>query len=196
MQNSKPLSKWSSDMLQMQATVIRVARETQSKRDNLHIARFPAERTEFPINSYVLIEYPQSSLKKGAPTKFHTNLKGPMRVLNFVGSRYTVMNMVTNKLEDCHVKQLRPFNYDAEETNPRLVAYKDNQHFDVESIVSHSGDASKVSTLKFIVRWTGYDPNDTTELPWKELRHNKVLHQYLKDNKMKSLIPTAYKETV
>ncbi len=104
--------------------------------------------------------------------------------------------MVTNKLEDFHLKQLRPFNYNAEETDPRLVANKDNQHFDVESIVSHTGNPSRVSTLKFIVRWTGFDPSDTTELPWKELRNNKVLHQYLRDNKMKSLIPTAFKETV
>jgi hypothetical protein len=187
------LSKWSSDMLNKQATVIRIAQQTQRKRNDIHVEKFPAERTEFPINSYVLIEYPKSSLKKGAPTKFHTNLLGPMRVVNFVGSRYTLMNMVTNKLEDFHITQLRPFNYNAEETDPRLVAYKDNQYFEVDSIVSHSGDVKLKSTLKFIVRWTGYDPTDTSELDWKNLYHNKALHKYLRDNNLKSLIPKQYK---
>ncbi len=98
-------------MLAKQATAIRVARETQIKKDSEHFGAHTPSRTEFPINSYVLIEYPQSSHHKGPPTKFHSNLKGPMQVINVVGSRYTLLNLVTNKLEDFHITQLKQFNY-------------------------------------------------------------------------------------
>jgi hypothetical protein len=116
-----------------------------------------------------------------------------MRVVNFVGSRYTVMNLVTNKLEDFHLKQLRPFNYDSSETDPKLVAYKDNRHFAVESIISHTGDRKMKSEMKFVVRWAGYDASQDSELPWKELRTNVALHNYLRENKMKSLIPKDFR---
>jgi hypothetical protein len=119
------------------------------------------------------------------------NLKGPMRVVNFIGTRYTLMNLVNNKLEDYHVKLLHPFNYDPEETDPRLVAYKDQQFHVVESIVAHTHDRLK-SNMTFRVRWSGYEENDDTWLPWKELRTNACLHKYLAENNMRHLIPKEF----
>lgn len=187
------LSEWSADMLAKQATAIRVAQETQLKKNNLHFANYPAgELTEFPINSYVMVEYSNSSLKKGPPNKLMAYLRGPMRVVNFIGTRYTLMNLVNNKLEDFHVKLLHPFNYDPEVTDPRLVAYRDQQHFVVESIVAHTGDKILKSGMTFKVRWSGFEASDDTWLPWKELRTNAALHRYLSENNLKSLIPKGF----
>ena len=56
------------------------------------------ETTEFPIGSYVLAEY-----ETGKSSKFHTKRHGPYRVINKLGSIYSLENLVTNKITDFHV---------------------------------------------------------------------------------------------
>jgi hypothetical protein len=175
-------------MLQKQADIIKIAQRLQQRHDDIHIANHSALRTEFPINSYVLVDYDTRP-----PTKLHTNLKGPMRVVNFVGSRYTVQNLVTNKLEDFHVTQLHPFNYDSETVDPRLVANKDQQVFDVECVVTHKGNVKRKSELTFLVRWKGYAPADDSWVKWEDLRNNLALHKYLRENKLETLIPKQFR---
>ena len=51
------IASWSAQMLQMQETLLQLAFETQKKKDNTHLSMAEADRTEFPINSYVLVEY-------------------------------------------------------------------------------------------------------------------------------------------
>lgn len=182
-------------MLEKQATAIRVARETQIKTITRHHTNYPAGTiTEYPpVNSYVMIEYPNTSLKKGPPNKFMTNLKGPYRVVNNIGARYTVMNLHSRKLEDFHVKSLHSFHYDETETDPAQVALKDQQHFLVDTILEHRGDIKRKSAMEFKVRWLGYTASDDSWLEWKHLRTTAPLHKYLFQNNMKSLIPKDYK---
>ena len=47
--------------------------------------------------------------------------------------------------------------------------------------------------MKFRVRWLGYDETHDTWEPWDHLRHNAKLHEYLRANKMKRLIPKTDK---
>jgi hypothetical protein len=186
--DSSRLSTWTAKMLQKQADIIRIAQKFQQQHDNTHVAQHSSTPTEFPINSYVLVDY-----ENRPPTKLHTNLRGPMRVVNFVGSRYTVQNLVTNKLEDFHITQLRPFTYDSEVVDPRLVANKDQQFYDVEFILTHQGNVKRKSDLTFLVRWKGYAPSDDSWVKWEDLRNNLALHKYLRDNKLESLIPKKFR---
>lgn len=80
------LAEWPMNMQAKQAELIEVARKNQLTRDLHHIAQAqPAHTTEFPINSYVLVKY-----RNRPPTKFHSAWRGPMRVVNFHKSHYTV----------------------------------------------------------------------------------------------------------
>lgn len=183
--NSVKLSDWADKMLSKQATLLQIAQTTQQKRDAYHIATYSPQRTEFPLNSYVLVSY------HNRPTsKFHSNLRGPLRVVNFNKSMYTLQNLVTNKNEDVHITQLKPFLYDPEVTNPRDVANKDYNAWDVESILNHKGDKKDKTHMTFEVKWSGVD--QTTWEPWSNLKGNLALHDYLKSHKMKSLIPKSY----
>ena len=186
MQPQMPLSEWTSKMLQSQEELIRIAYETQINKDRSHMtSAVTGEKTIFLPNTYVLVKY-----ENRPPTKLHTNWKGPMRVVNSVGSKYTVHNMITDELENHHVSQLKQFEYDPEMTDPRLVANKDQQLFDVDSILEMRGDPYKSKKqLFFLVRWKGLTSVDDTWLPWKELRNNSILHAFLIDNKLKSLVP-------
>jgi hypothetical protein len=82
------LSDWTSNMLSAQETIVSVAIATQNSTDMFHISRNSGSSiTEFPINSYVLVKYENEGHKP--PTKLHTKLRGPLRVISHVGSIYT-----------------------------------------------------------------------------------------------------------
>jgi hypothetical protein len=123
-----------------------------------------------------------------------TNLRGPLRVVNHVGSTYSLQDLVTNKLESVHVTQLRPFEYDPQRVEPRLVANKDQQMWEVDDIISHRGNVKRRSSLTFRVRWTGFTEEDDTWEPWKNLRKNLKLHAYLRKNNLTSLLPNAMED--
>jgi hypothetical protein len=181
------LSDYTADMLYKQATVLALAAERQRKKDQRHIAAFNSTLTEFPINSYVLVTYPE-----GPPTKLHPIKKGPFKVLDFEGANYSLLNLVTNKNENHHVTRLKTFEYDNLTTDPRQIANRDYQVWDVEEILEHSGDIKKLSTLDFKVKWIGWDtPN---WLPWKELRNNPILHAYLRKQNLRKLIPKEHRQ--
>jgi hypothetical protein len=133
------------------------------------------------VNSFVLLEYPNSRMGSKPPTKFHTQLKGPYRVISYVlwSGAYTVRNLVTNKDETVHASRLRSFKYDPHHTNPTDVALRDRNEFVVERVLRHSGNPARKSTLDFLVKWEGYDDTENLWLRWHELSSNSVLHEYL-----------------
>ena len=141
--------------------------------------------TEYPDNSYVLVEYVEKP-----PSKLHPRLQGPFRLINHIGSRYSLQNLVTELISDYHISRLRPYLYDENlDESPVSVANRDEQLFPVETILEHTGNAKNRKELYFKVRWSGYDERFDKWLPFKDLRHNSILHDYLITHRMKSLIP-------
>ena len=80
-QKEKSLSKWSSEMLEVQRKLIVIAQQRQRSKDIRHITKGENIVTEFPVNSFVLVLYPPSVMGNRAPSKLHTHWKGPMRVV-------------------------------------------------------------------------------------------------------------------
>jgi len=64
---------------------------------------------------------------------------------------------------------------------------------DVLAILEHKGTAKKKSKMKFKIRWKGFDDSHDSWLPWKELQHNWVLHNYLREKDMSHLIPLIHR---
>ena len=54
--------------------------------------------------------------------------------------------------------------------------------FYVEKIINHKGRADKRSTMKFFVKWLGYDDSHNSWIPWSEARNLAALDTYLKNN--------------
>ena len=178
------LSEWMSKMLQAQNEILQIAINTLEKRDEDHMAtKQHTQPTVFPINSYVLVDYVDQP-----PTTLHAPLEGPLRVISSNNGQYILQNLVTDKLVEYHVSRLRPFYYD-DENLPQLTANKDAQQWDVDFIVDHAGDSSHRKELFFRVRWLGHDELSDTWEPYSNLRHNTKLHDYLRANKLKKLIP-------
>jgi hypothetical protein len=181
------LSEWTARMLQAQSELIRIAQEHQEEHDVHHISMHTAEHTEFPINSYVLVQY--ENLEHKPPSKLHPNLKGPYQVVNYEGSIYTVRNLVTNKLEDFHITNLRPFEYDPLIVDPRQVANIDQEMVDIDEITSHTGNPKRRAHMTFLTRWS--DGDETWE-PWSNVRRTEACHRYLEAHGMKHLIPREF----
>ena len=196
------LSDWVEKMLMKQTQLIKLAQDTQAKTNSEHMhpttTRKRKERatqkpiSEFRSGQYVLKEYPESRLGKQPPHKLMPNRQGPFLVVNSSGSLVTIKNLVTNKNSTVHMSQLVPFKNDSRHHEPRQVANTDRLAWDVEKIMAHKGNSKKVSTLKFLVHWAGFDHSEDTWEPWKELRTNGALHNYLRAHGLESLIPRQY----
>ena len=59
----------------------------------------------------------------------------------------------------------------------------------MDSIIEHAGDPNHRKDLLFRVRWLGHDETSDTWEKYSNLRHNIKLHEYLRANKLKKLIP-------
>jgi hypothetical protein len=193
--NPTQYNKFVADMLQAQHEFIQIAERTQRDLDQFHIAQRKGDIniTEFPINSYVLVYYENDEHQP--PSKLHTKLRGPLRVVNRIGSIYTLQNLVNNKLEDFHVKNIRPFIYDPVHTDPKKVALHDEDHFEINNILDHRFEGQgreKRSELAFLILWEG--ETSPTWHKWSiDLSNNAKVHEYLSAHKMKKFINAKHK---
>ena len=185
---------WLAQKLEKQTQLLAIAYQHQKEDDIYKLSQPPTEITEFPINSYVLQRYENDDHRP--PHKLNTRLKGPHRVLSKRNDGevdiYTVENLATNKLEDFKVHDLQPFNHDPAYHDPKAVAMHDQQLYAVEAIRDHKGNRNQRSRLTFLVKWLGYPDSANTWEPWANLRNNRVLHTYLREHGMASLIPKQW----
>jgi hypothetical protein len=191
---AKPLNEWAADMLDTQSRLFALANNRQRDIDNRHISeRDNGEATEFKVNSLVLVAYPDGPLGRRPPTKLHTNLQGPFRVISSIGNTYKLYNFALDKEIEVNIKAMRQYHSTRQTLSDRSVALKDKGEFVVDYIVAHTGDAKRKSLLDFRVRWLGYEAADDEWLPWSSLRNNPKLHDYLRLNQLAKLIPKEHR---
>jgi hypothetical protein len=78
--------------------------------------------------------------------------------------------------------------------DPVKIAMCDEQFYEIEKVLAHTGQFNKKDTLFFKVKWLGYGPEENTFDPWtSELWNLEVMHEYLRANKLKQLIPAKFK---
>jgi hypothetical protein len=188
-------------MLNAQSEILNLANKTQKETDDFQIAKRNKsnkrkfgnmEITEFPINSYVLVNYEGEDNKP--PTKLHTFLRGPLRVVNYNGPIYTLQNLVNpTKLEDFHVKLLHPFKFDEDKVDPSKVAQHDEEYTDIAEVLEHrfTNKKKRKTDLQLKLLWDG--DKEPQWYSWNStLGHAEKIHEYLSANKLKKYIPTKY----
>ena len=180
-------------LLDAQREIVQIALRNQMQTDQFHIATRGGNQpiTEFPINSYVLVNYENTDHRP--PSKLHTFLRGPLRIVNRNGPIYTLENLVKNKLEDFHIKLLHPFKFDAAIIDPTEIAQHDEDHFGIVDVLQHRFTSERQSRqdLEFLVRFDD-DPNPIWQ-PWSaDIRDNEQIHAYLNRNHMRKFIPIKY----
>jgi hypothetical protein len=192
---TRKLSDYMQDMIRAQAHILHIAQQIQLEKDSEHINSRTEHQTEFEPNSYVLVQYPITRMGRKAPTKLHTPWRGPLRVVSHLRHKYTLQNLVTGKNEDMHISCLKKFIYDPTNINPYEIALQDSGDRILHSVLQHRGNTRRVHTLEFLVRYYSDNP-DNQEEKWEkyhDLFNNVVLHQYLRENNMKNLIPKNHR---
>ena len=150
------------------------------------MAQYPAERTQYAPNSYVLVVYREGS----APMRLHTQWKGPFKVLSGSNSKYILLDLITNKEKEYHVHHMKPFFFNPLATNPLDVARRDY----LEAIIDHKGNRrSKRTDLEFLCKWEDYDDDFNTWEPYANVRDTKVCHDYVVFHDMSNLIPSKFR---
>jgi hypothetical protein len=183
------LTQSSSKMLHLQHTLTVLARTVLEESDRGHLSQNTNAVTEFPPESFVLVA------QRSAPeTRLHTLWRGPMRVITSTRGEYTLFDLTANKEKMYHVTQLKPFVFNPARTDPLDVARKDYLEFFVEKVLYHTGQAKHLSTLRFKIKWLGYDETHNTFEPWANLRDMEVLHRYLIENNLRHIIPKKFQE--
>ena len=118
--------------------------------------------TEFPVGSYVLVEYPGQ-----IPSKMMMPRRGPLQVVRIRGNKaYTLVDLITQKEESVHVSRLAPFLYDKERVDPFDVAAKEQKEYRIEFVYEHVGDPRLKSSLEFKCRFTGYSAEHDEWISW------------------------------
>jgi len=104
-------------------------------------------------------------------------------------SIYIIEDLLRGERIKTHIHNLRPFVYDPAYTDPIDIAQQNKQEFVVEKILPHH----RRSTMEFLVQWTGYGENSNSWEPYKAFMHVDSLHDYLHEDRMRSLIPKEHK---
>lgn len=81
------------------------------------------------------------------------------------------------------VERLEKWISKSEDSDVR-AAMVDRDYYEVESILRHQGNPKKKSTMRFLVKWRGYDDTANSWQLYKDMKGNAVLNAYLKQNKL------------
>ena len=187
--NTETQSQSMDKMITMQSRLIGIAKRIFEDSDKEHNSQNSASITEFLINSFVLV-----AQRTSPDTRLHTLWRGPMKVIDHKHGEYTLLDLTTNKEKQYHSTQMKKFHFDPMRTDPTDVSRKDYLEFFIETILQHTGDPKRLSTLQFKIKWLGYDESYNSWEPWANLREMEILHQYLIVNNMKHIIPNKFQE--
>ncbi len=185
-------SDWIHERKKAQGCAIEQAQRMEKEHHEQHVATDSGLRTEFQVGSYVLKRYPESAFGSGKPSKQHMNYTGPYKVYAVHKGVYTLLDEKNNRfLEPCTVHLLAPYVYDKTRVNPLEVRLKDTEDiWLIEQIVGHTGKFTDKSTLKFEVKWIGFEK--TSLEPWNGLCDNIILHNYLRTINQTKYIPKRF----
>ena len=184
-----PLHEYMEKLLTMQECLMAIARKRLLATDELHLSSNTNNQHQFEIDSFVLVRY----RKQNPPSRLHTVWRGPMRVLRTEDSRYTLLDLITNKEKVYHVSDMKPFAFDPLNTNPQDIARRDYLEYFVDKILGHKGNPKVKTSLEFLVHWVNYDDDHDTWEPYTNLRDLDQLHDYLSKNNLKNLIPIKFR---
>ena len=184
---------WVQELKSMQLQVLAIAQRNLTRHESIHLNNFPSNPTDFKEGSYVLVEY-DNPFRRGPSSKLLPFLKGPMKIISKEsnGSIYLLEDLITFRRKRYHVRRLTQYNNDPSKYDLTRVALRDSGDiFYVERVSEMDGDPKgRKSQLFFKVHWVGIE--ETTWEPWKSLRLNIFLHEFLRnhsDKAVQKLVP-------
>ena len=97
----------------------------------------------------------------------HTTKHGPYRVLNHIGTVYTVEHLVTGEIKDFHVTKLSEYNVDEDNEDITRAAKIDDEYADITSVIDHKfvpPTSKRRTSIQFLLTWE--DDAEPKWYPW------------------------------
>lgn len=185
----KPLSESAAKLLFLQDQLISIAADRLKITDSQRLGYYSTDRTEYASGDFVLV----NCRKQLAPTRLHTKLIGPLRVISNKGNEYVLFDLVKNINKHYHITDMRPFHFDPSITDPLDIARRDYLEFFIERVLDHRGSPKRKKSLEFLIQWMGYDSSYNSWEPWSNFRETECLHDYLRAHNLSSLIPNKFR---
>lgn len=135
--------------------------------------RSKGKPTDIKVDDYVLAAYPVRP-----PNKLTPVWRGPFKVLSVMRNVLELLDIRSGLKVKRHVEDLKPYLID-DDLDPTDAAQMDDDEFEVEKIVDHTGTPKARRDMDFQVRWKGYGPDEDTWLPYAEVRELKALDDYI-----------------
>ena len=187
------VSEWLSNRKALYEKALQIAQKKQKEMEAEKLENASTDYTDFKVGSYVLLRFPDDKSNVG---KLKTPLKGPMVVKSRKDNAFELIDITTDTPTTAHISRIVPFYYDESRHDPYEIAQKDRDEEVVECIVRHSPDVitkkTRKSDLQFEVKWLNQSDSHNLWLPWKELSNNTLLHKYLIENGLETLIPRQF----
>ena len=162
------------ELNKQQQEIIAASVSHQNKVTQKYLSKTPDNPKTFQKGDYVCVSYPER-----APSKLHSRWRGPMVVSEVKGNKYTCQDLTTLKHLNFDVSRLKKFNLRQHDSAVE-IASKDIGEFQVEKIIDHRfGSRKRKSSIKFLVRWTGLEPEEDTWEPYKHVKDLQALDDYL-----------------
>jgi len=135
----------------------------------------PAPRA-IAIGELVLMRYPVQP-----PSKLHSRVCGPFRVIQRVGNLVRVQDLTCSRVLERDAAMLIPFLQPRAITEQELIriAAQDMGETGVIAILKHRGPKTK-ENIKFLVQW---DDGDSSWEAWPVVQKLKALDEYLDQHK-------------
>ena len=196
--------EWVDKLIESQSLIIHVAQETlfSNVQKHLELKRRTEGITSYPLGAIVLAQYPDKGLGKRPPSKLHPRWEGPFRVVNISdnGNRYELQDFITGNLTSRHLTDLKLFFYDPANATMSLedIAIRDRIHeFPVEQVLEHrfkenvdnKTRTTRSSDVEFLVKWRGFNERWNSWEPFKNVRLNETVIDYMKNHQLKRFIP-------
>jgi hypothetical protein len=188
------LSKWLDGFLGVQEAMIKKAKEIQRAANLLCASRGYRAANAFDPkpNDLLLLDDPA-----GKEDKLTLPLTGPYKCETVEGNAIGLKHLIWNTPRKVHKSRVRPFFYNPRRTNPREVAMKDMQEFEVEKILEIDGlESAGRANIRVKVRWMGYGREYDSWVPWKSVNQNSILHDYLRKRNLHRLLPASQRREV
>jgi len=184
------INEWMMDRERYQDSMIKVAQKLQKTHEDEHLQEQTPALTDFPVDSYVLVAYPETGYGPRRPNKLFMMHRGPFKIISRKDNLFTLQNLVTDKTVDKPIYLLRPYFWNEQETTPDEEAKKDlADAYDVEEILEHKGQWARKTSLTFLVKWYGYESSENTWESWANVSTSEHLDTYLIKHNREKLSP-------
>ena len=105
---------------------------------------------------------PKENAHSFRSTKLASKLLGPYVVIQQLANDISCRHMHSNTEHVLHSSRVSPFI--GSDVSARKVSLLDSEEYVVESITAHHGSWKRLSSMEFLVKWSGYPHDEST---WK-----------------------------